>query len=226
MIAWISFTFLCFTLGVLLGNQIEKWRLPRLAATMFAVVGIFIPLASPFFVEFPSLFGKPTVVTFAEEGDLVYHPWGLWTLPWKNMEVANVPTDCERLIFYFQNTSTLVEHEGRAYLLEFDGEICLSDPKKFYSDRSKRIQTGRPLGRYEREVRRVLFRVHAHNEDELKRLTLENQCIANHERMYRAPCPQVSNFIVEKSSGLKQLLDENGLVLKHTTHVQSTDLMK
>ncbi|MFZ2522383.1 MAG: hypothetical protein WAX44_01320 [Minisyncoccia bacterium] len=231
MVAWIVFFCICIFVGSDLAQKIVGTSKLRSGATGFTleltstivllVVGFVIPLTSPFFVEFPSL--RPSVVTFTDSGDLVYRKWGLWTPPWKDVEVANVPATGERLIFYFQNTSTLIEHEGKIYVLEFDGEINLNDPKKFYSDRSRRKQDSRPLGLMEREVRKAILMVHVQNEDEIKKLA-NSTCFVE-SSTYRASCPKVTDFIVEKS-GVKQLLEDNGLSLKHTATVQSTDIIK
>ncbi|MEN9524400.1 MAG: hypothetical protein RL536_469 [Candidatus Parcubacteria bacterium] len=228
MIAWILFFVVCFIIGVTLAQKIEStFKKRRLVFTLAetSVIWVFcaaIPFASPFFVEFPTFVGSPTIVTFKEDGNLVYHRLGLWTPPWNNMEVANVPTECERLSFYSHNSSTIFDHDGKIFIMEFDGDLCVSDPKKYFSDKSRRRQSRRMSHKLESEVRRSVFLVHTRKEDELKRLAVASNCFTG-DTIQRQPCPRVTDFIFEES-GIVPLLNENGVTLKHTTTVTKTGL--
>lgn len=120
--------------------RIKERRLSdKYAAIVFPIAAIII-FGTPFVVEFPSLIKEPTAATFNRGGELVYHKWGLFTPPWSDREVVNVPRRCTSVNLEKQYVSVLFEANEKIYVAWFSARMCLTDPQKFYRLPERREQ--------------------------------------------------------------------------------------
>jgi hypothetical protein len=111
---------------------------------VFILIAFVIPVGSTKFFEYPSLVLKPSVATFDNAGNPVYHKWGLVTLPWNDkLEAANVPYPDECKVvddfhLYNENTRFLVEKDGKVYAISLEARTCLENPSVYYAKKERR----------------------------------------------------------------------------------------
>jgi hypothetical protein len=157
MLAWIVFCVVIYMLTAVFASRWEKyvdwrfshkWKVRRMVEGVSTAVYLFLIIILPIFivpnfVEFPAWPFQTDVATFTEQGDLVYHPWGLWTP--SGREVVNARVG--RVLYLnnfdqgnrFGNGVVLIK-DNRGYGVSFIAELHLNDPKQFFRIKERRQQ--------------------------------------------------------------------------------------
>lgn len=189
----------------------------RLVSVILFCSILFVP---PIFVDYPILIpssAETTPATFAEDGQLVYHEWGLWAPPWKE-DMVYVPKQT-KLVTPELETRLIVQSNRWVYSLQFHPTLRLENPEKFYRrfpERRNRHSTAwEDIGK---ETGVALFEYWL-DERELIEHILLSQCADRLEADgfdFKTGCPEIESFLEER---FRVPLARDGIVMEIETNI-------
>lgn len=213
MLVGIVFFALCVFVAAIVAARIEN-RFPNVAIVVAVTIAFGIPIAAINYFEFPTLFGKPTVATFDEDDNLVYHKWGLYTP--SGLEVVNAVQGQEcRFVGGYDGTIVFVENNGWIHKVVLGATLILDNPKTFYATRSRRHQSA-DVCLLKGDLEGSLVTLIAREGTGLSKFCVEDPPLNNDGSLNEIPgrCAELGKFLENK---LRQRYEREGVSIKITT---------